>query len=125
MINKKLEKLQPLRHRVAVYVPGTNGVNTAADNSRYVKMAAATLSNLFGGATATPAIGYWMSDAAGLVEEKTAIYISHRMSSCRFCQQILVFDDGKIVQQGSHEELVEDTGGLYYEMWNAQAKYYQ
>ena len=61
----------------------------------------------------------------GLVEEKTAIYISHRMSSCRFCEQILVFDDGKIVQQGSHEELVEDTGGLYYEMWNAQAKYYQ
>ena len=55
MINKKLEKLQPLRHRVAVYVPGTNGVNTAADNARYVKMAAATLSNLFGGATATTA----------------------------------------------------------------------
>ena len=35
----------------------------------------------------------------GLVEEKTAIYISHRMSSCRFCEQILVFDDGKVVQQ--------------------------
>ena len=73
MINKKLEKLQPLRHRVAVYVPGTNGVNTAADNARYVQMAAATLSNLFGGATATPAIGYWMSDAAVLVEEKTPL----------------------------------------------------
>ena len=77
MINKKLEKLQPLRHRVAVYVPGTNGVNTAADNARYVKMAAATLSNLFGGATATPAIGYWMSDAAGLVEEKTTIVYAY------------------------------------------------
>lgn len=64
MTNKRLEKLQPLRHRVAIYVPGTNGVNTAADNAHYVKMAAATLSNLFGGATATPAIGYWMSDAA-------------------------------------------------------------
>lgn len=77
MINKKLEKLQPLRHRVAVYVPGTNGVNAAADNARYVKMAAATLSNLFGGATATPAIGYWMSDAAGLVEEKTTIVYAY------------------------------------------------
>lgn len=60
-----------------------------------------------------------------LVEEKTAIYISHRMSSCRFCQQILVFDQGRIVQQGSHEELVQQTDGLYYEMWSAQAKYYQ
>ena len=77
MTNKRLEKLQPLRHRVAVYVPGTNGVNTAADNARYVKMAAATLSNLFGGATATPAIGYWMSDAAGLVEEKTTIVYAY------------------------------------------------
>lgn len=60
-----------------------------------------------------------------LVEDKTAIYISHRMSSCRFCGQILVFDEGKIVQQGSHEKLLEDKNGLYYEMWNAQAKYYQ
>lgn len=60
-----------------------------------------------------------------LVEEKTAIYISHRMSSCRFCNQILVFDNGKIVQQGSHDELVRDEAGLYYEMWSSQAKYYQ
>lgn len=77
MTNKRLEKLQPLRHRVAIYVPGTNGVNTAADNARYVKMAAAALSNLFGGATATPAIGYWMSDAAGLVEEKTTVVYAY------------------------------------------------
>lgn len=77
MINKKLEKLQPLRHRVAVYVPGTNGVNTAADNARYVQMAAATLSNLFGGATATPAIGYWMSESAGLVEERVTIVYAY------------------------------------------------
>lgn len=60
-----------------------------------------------------------------LVEEKTAIYISHRMSSCRFCNQILVFDKGKIVQSGSHDELVCDKEGLYYEMWSSQAQYYQ
>ena len=77
MTNKRLEKLQPLRHRVAIYVPGTNGVNTAADNARYVQMAAATLSNLFGGATATPAVGYWVSDAAGLIEEKTTVVYAY------------------------------------------------
>ena len=60
-----------------------------------------------------------------LVEEKTAIYISHRMWSCGFCNQILVFDNGKIVQQGSHDELVRDEAGLYYEMWSSQAQYYQ
>lgn len=60
-----------------------------------------------------------------LVGEKTAIYISHRMSSCRFCNQILVFDKGRIVQQGSHDKLMENTDGLYYQMWNAQAQYYE
>lgn len=60
-----------------------------------------------------------------LVEEKTAIYISHRMSSCRFCNQIIVFNGGQIVQQGSHDELIKDEKGLYHEMWQAQAQYYE
>lgn len=77
MTNKRLEKLQPLRHRVAVYVPGTNGVNTAADNSEYVRRAAALLSDAFGGATATPARGFWMSESAGLVEERVTIVYAY------------------------------------------------
>lgn len=59
-----------------------------------------------------------------MVQGKTSVYISHRMSSCRFCDRILVFDRGRIVQNGSHEELMGDADGLYYEMWNAQAQYY-
>ena len=58
-----------------------------------------------------------------MVGKKTAIYISHRLASCRFCQDILVFDRGKVVQRGSHEEL-EKKEGLYQELWNAQAQYY-
>ena len=57
--------------------------------------------------------------------DKTAIYISHRLSSCRFCEKIAVFHEGQLVQMGSHEELVEDRDGKYYEMWNAQAQYYR
>jgi ABC-type multidrug transport system, ATPase and permease components len=59
-----------------------------------------------------------------LVEEKTSIFISHRMSSCRFCNNILVFDDGQIVQIGNHDELVSDKEGIYHSLWEAQAKYY-
>ena len=59
-----------------------------------------------------------------LVEDKTAIFISHRMSSCRFCKNILVFDGGQIVQMGSHEQLLENKEGLYTQLWNAQAQYY-
>lgn len=55
---------------------------------------------------------------------KTAIYISHRLSSCKFCDEIAVFHDGAVIQQGSHAELTADTNGKYYELWNAQAQYY-
>lgn len=57
--------------------------------------------------------------------EKTAIYISHRLSSCKFCDKIAVFDKGELVQLGSHDELVADINGKYYEMWEAQAQYYR
>lgn len=59
-----------------------------------------------------------------IVGDKTAIYISHRLSSCRFCDTIAVFDDGQVVQRGSHDELVTDKSGLYHSLWNAQAQYY-
>lgn len=59
-----------------------------------------------------------------LVENKTAIYISHRLSSCRFCTNVAVFDQGQLVQLGNHDELVIDKDGKYFELWDAQAKYY-
>jgi len=58
-----------------------------------------------------------------IVRDKTTIYISHRLSSCRFCDEIVVFDHGEVVQQGSHEALVAKDG-KYAELWNAQAQYY-
>lgn len=59
-----------------------------------------------------------------MVGRKTAIYISHRLASCRFCQDILVFDRGQVVQRGGHDELA-DQPGLYRELWEAQAQYYR
>ncbi|MBO4759937.1 MAG: ABC transporter ATP-binding protein [Spirochaetaceae bacterium] len=58
-----------------------------------------------------------------MVKGKTSIYISHRMSSCRFCDNIIVFDEGQVIEQGSHEKLMS-SGGLYSQLWNAQAQYY-
>lgn len=60
-----------------------------------------------------------------LVEDKTAIYISHRMSSCRFCDKIYVFDQGQIVQVGNHDQLMQHMDGIYRQLWEAQAQYYQ
>ena len=59
-----------------------------------------------------------------LVGGKTAIYISHRLSSCKFCDRIAVFSEGRIMEYGTHDELVELEGGIYAEMFCAQAQYY-
>lgn len=64
------------------------------------------------------------SDFNTISGDKTTVYISHRLASCRFCDQIVVFDNGHIVQHGSHEELLCDGRGKYSELWHAQAQYY-
>lgn len=60
-----------------------------------------------------------------LVGDKTAIYISHRLSSCKFCDEIAVFEDGAVVQRGSHEALIQEKSRLYHALWMAQAQYYE
>lgn len=59
-----------------------------------------------------------------LVGDKTAIYISHRLASTRFCDVIAFFEDGQIKEYGTHEELLAKNG-KYAEMFNIQAHYYQ
>ena len=60
-----------------------------------------------------------------LIGNKTAIYISHRLSSCQFCDIIYVFEEGKIKEIGKHEELVTLKDGIYAGMFEAQAQYYR
>ena len=59
-----------------------------------------------------------------MIQNKTAIYISHRMSSCKFCDKIIVMDQGMIVEEGSHEELLSNHG-IYEELYETQAQYYK
>ena len=58
------------------------------------------------------------------VGRRTAVFISHRLSSCCFCQHVAVFDGGRLVQYGSHDDLLADEGGRYRELWDAQARHY-
>ena len=60
-----------------------------------------------------------------LVGGRSAFYISHRLSSCKFCDKIAVFSEGKIAEYGTHDELERIPGGIYAEMFEAQAKYYR
>ena len=60
-----------------------------------------------------------------LANGKTALYISHRLSSCKFCDKIAVFSEKQVKEYGSHAELMENPAGLYYKMFTTQAKNYQ
>ncbi len=57
-------------------------------------------------------------------KNKTSIYISHRLSSTRFCDRIVLLDDTQIAEQGTHEELMAHSG-KYAEMFKIQSKYYE
>lgn len=61
---------------------------------------------------------------ANLVEGKTSVYISHRLSSTRFCDRIFFLKEGKIIEDGSHTELMERNGD-YAEMFRVQSQYYK
>ena len=56
--------------------------------------------------------------------DRLVIFISHRLSSCKFCDRIIVLDDGRIIQEGSHAHLLAEEDGKYAQMWHAQAQYY-
>ena len=58
-----------------------------------------------------------------LTNHKLAFYISHRLSSSRFCDKILVFKEGQLIEHGTHEELI-NAQSVYYELYNMQSRYY-
>ena len=60
----------------------------------------------------------------GMIRGKTAVFISHKLSSTRFCDRILFMEQGRILQEGSHESLMKQ-GGAYAELFALQARYYQ
>ncbi len=59
-----------------------------------------------------------------LTRGKTSIYISHRFASTRFCDRIILLEDGRIIESGTHDELM-GLNGKYAYMFDVQSKYYQ
>ena len=59
-----------------------------------------------------------------MIGQKSAVYISHRLSSTRFCDRIAMFADGRIIEYGTHEELLKKNGE-YAAMFHVQAQYYE
>ena len=56
---------------------------------------------------------------------RTLLSISHRLSTCRYCDRVAVFYRGRLVQLGTHRQLVQEENSSYQRLWQAQARYYQ
>lgn len=72
-----LENIIPLKSKITVYVPATADVDKAIDNTPYVERVARTLSACFGGATASPAQGFWVAEGGALVKESTTMVFAY------------------------------------------------
>ncbi len=59
-----------------------------------------------------------------MTKEKTSIFISHRLASTRFCDEILFLEKGKVAERGSHETLIVQNGA-YAKMFEIQSHYYR
>ena len=96
-MNERLKAMFCLRSKITVYIPATIEVDRKIDNREYVDRAAALLSECFGGATSTEALGYWMSGSCGLVKENTTLVFAYASEEdlknnldkvIDFCEQI-------------------------------------
>lgn len=61
---------------------------------------------------------------AYFTQNKTSFFVSHRLSSTRFCDRIILIDGGKIAEEGTHKSLLEKNG-IYAKMFSLQSRYYQ
>lgn len=57
-------------------------------------------------------------------KQRTLLSISHRLSTCRYCDRVAVFCQGRLVQLGTHQQLVSEENSPYRRLWDAQAQYY-
>ena len=59
-----------------------------------------------------------------MTQDRTSVFISHRFASTRFCDRIILLEQGQIAEEGSHEELMQKNG-RYAELFRVQSQYYQ
>ena len=128
-MNEFVEGL-PQKEHTLLYQENGNGVTPSGGEAQKVAIARALYKNAPFVILDEPTAALDPIAEAGIYEnfdslvgEKTAVYISHRMSSCKFCDRIVVLDHGEIAEQGTHEELLEQNG-IYAKLYQTQAEYY-
>jgi len=116
MQNKKLANCFKLSSKITLYIPATNNINESIDNTPYVNSAATLLSDCFGGATSTPALGYWVSPNAGLVREATTLVFAYASEKdlTEKLDQVVTFCEKLKVDLSQDAIALELNGEMYF-----------
>ena len=111
-----LKQFMPLKSKITVYVPGTVDINKAIDNSAQVRHVAAVLASAFGGATSTPAQGFWMSAAGELVTEQTTMVFAYCTTEQaeEFMPDVLTMCNILCVEMRQEAIALEYNGEMYF-----------
>ena len=113
---KRLTNCIKLSSRITVYVPSTTDVNKQIDNTAFVDKTASILSECFGGATSSPAVGYWLSTSAGLVRENTTVVFAYASESDLTAKIDTVVDWCEAMKRELAQESIalEINGEMYF-----------
>lgn len=113
---KGLENLITLASKITVFVPATTHVGKPTNNAVQVQATAEMLSRLFGGATSSSAIGYWVSESAGLIKEKTTVVFAYCDQTALENHIEAVVDYCKAMKKDMGQESValEVNGSMYF-----------
>jgi hypothetical protein len=113
---KTLKNCIKLSSKITVYVPATSDVNNAIDNTEYVNRTAALLSEYFGGATSSPAVGYWLSNNAGLVRENTTIVFAYASETdlAAHVDDVVAWCDSMREEMTQEAIALEINGEMYF-----------
>lgn len=111
-----LKQYVKLGTKITIYVPATVNVNETIDNMPFVNRTAELLSNLFGGATSTKVLGYWVSDKNGLVTENTTMVFAYTDSATLEKEIQNVLNWAMILKKEMSQEAIalEINGEMYF-----------
>ena len=116
MKENKLAALIPLKSKITVYVPATVNVNEAVDNSAQVERVARLLSSAFGGATASPVRGYWVSAEGSLVAEHTTMVFAYCDTAAaeKYIDDVVTLCVELKHEMGQEAIALEYNGAMYF-----------
>ena len=115
-MTKRLKHAFKLSSKITLYVPATKETNKEINNTEYVEQAGKLFCECFGGSTSTPALGYWLSNTAGLIKEKTTLVFAYckEKDLKKYIDKVIDFCENLKTELKQEAIALEINGEMYF-----------